>query len=94
MIAFFRDAARVLGMPCREHTVLLSRQLDHPLTRGEALGLWIHLRYCRGCFRFRRQIRLLRDVARSLGSDDGSGSRLPADVSQRVLKQIAERSQK
>lgn len=93
MIGLLRDAVRVLGIPCREHTALLSRQLDDRLSKGESLGLWIHLRYCRGCLRFRRQIRLLRELAQALGRDKRLGSNLPEDVSQRVLNRIAQRSE-
>lgn len=90
MIGFARDMVRVLTMPCREHTVLLSRQLDAPLTRGESVGLRIHIVYCAGCRRFRAHLRHLRALGQSLarGMDDQPG--LPDAVRDRLTAHVAE----
>ncbi|MFN7022226.1 MAG: hypothetical protein ACK4WH_12990 [Phycisphaerales bacterium] len=94
MIGFLRDVVRVLGMPCREHTALFSRQLDEPLPRGVAAGLRIHIVYCGGCRRFRAQVRRLRDLARLIGGETESGEGLPEAVRDRVLRRAADESRK
>jgi hypothetical protein len=94
MIGYTRDVLRVLRMPCREHTVLLSRQMDGPLTRGEAAGLRIHVMYCTGCARFRAQIRLLRSAAEKMGMEMDRGEGIPAGVRERVMHRAADAAKK
>jgi hypothetical protein len=94
MIGFTRDVFRVLGMPCREHAALLSKQLDDPLPSGIATGLRIHILYCGGCKRFRAQIRRLRDMAGSIGQELDSGEAMPLGVRERVLRGAAGPSKK
>jgi hypothetical protein len=92
MIGFVRDVIRVLGMPCREHTALFSRQLDEPLSAGMTVGLRIHLLYCAGCRKFKAQVGRLRELAGRMGQDLGGDgdNRLPATVRDRVLHGITE----
>ena len=94
MIGFVRGVFRVLGAPCREHTALFSRQLDGPLPPGVALGLRIHILYCSGCARFRRQVRLLRDLAGTIGREADGGEAMPGVVRDRVLRRVADESRK
>jgi hypothetical protein len=94
MIGFMRDVIRVLGMPCREHTALFSKQLDEKLPRGIAAGLRIHILYCSGCRRFRAQIRKLQALANAIGQDLESGERLPETVRDRLLRNAADKSGK
>ena len=72
MIGFVREVIRVLGMPCREHVALFSKQLDEPLPLGTAAGLRIHILYCGGCKKFRAQIRRLHDLAGTIGHVSGT----------------------
>ncbi len=88
MIRFTRDAARVLGMPCREHTVLLSRQMDAPLSRGETFGLRVHLVICAGCRRFKAQMIQLRSMSRSLGQAMDQAGDMPPAVRERITAGI------
>ncbi len=92
MIGFVRDVFRVLSMPCREHTPLLSKQLDEPLPHGIAVGLRIHVLYFRGCKRFRAQIRRLRDIAGVLGQELEAGEAMPGEVRERLRRRAAEAS--
>ena len=85
MIGFVRDLVRVLRMPCREHTTLFTRQLDEPLPRGVAAGLAVHVLYCKGCRKFRAQIRKLRDASRELARDIHAGEGLPKAVRDRIV---------
>ena len=94
MIGFIRDVFRVLRMPCREHTALLSKQLDEPLPRGVAAGLRVHIVYCGGCKKFCAQMRRLREVAGSIGRGLDSGEAMPPAVRDRVLRSAAERPKK
>ncbi|MBY0313248.1 MAG: hypothetical protein K2W85_14350 [Phycisphaerales bacterium] len=92
MIGFISEVVRVLRLPCREHTLLFSKQLDEPLSRATALGLRIHIVYCRGCSRYRRQLRRLHELARSLGTQLDSGEPMPDAARERVLRRIREDS--
>jgi hypothetical protein len=86
MITFLRDFLRVLNTPCRAQTELISRTLDAPLaplSRGERVGLWIHLRGCRACTQFRRQLLKLHQLAASI-NPSGTDSTMPADVKDRL----------
>lgn len=85
MIGFVRDVIRVLRMPCRRHTELFTRQLDERLSAGVSAGLRLHVLYCTGCARFRRQVRLLHDLARRVGDEAMGSEKMPEHVRQRVL---------
>ncbi|MEZ6235506.1 MAG: hypothetical protein R3B68_15075 [Phycisphaerales bacterium] len=84
MIRFVRDIVRVLNLACEQHTALFSRELDEPLRPGERAGLWLHVRVCAGCRRFRRQMRAMREMARSLASGLEGGEAMPAGVRRRI----------
>lgn len=88
MFRFLRDFFRTVAQPCRGQTALLSREIDEPLSAGESLGVRVHLLYCRACRRFRKQIRLLRELAREIGSRAEAPAGLPAEVRERVLRRI------
>ena len=45
---------------CREASELVSLGLDRELGLGERLALGVHLRICKGCTRFNRQMQFLR----------------------------------
>lgn len=88
MIRVIRDIFRVLNMPCQEHAVLMSRQLDAPLRRGEAIGLRVHVVYCRACRRFRRQIRLVRELCGTVGAPGGELEGMPESVRGRLAARV------
>ena len=54
-----------LSPDCRTAVRAQSEQLDRPLTWSRRLGLWLHLRLCRWCHRYGRQIRFLRKAAQA-----------------------------
>ncbi|CAN5825075.1 hypothetical protein BH11PLA1_BH11PLA1_00700 [soil metagenome] len=89
MIRFVRDMARVLTMPCREHVVLFSRQLDAPLPRGAAFGLRLHIVYCGGCRRFRAHLRHMQALGGVLAEQGENEPGLPADVRARLNARVA-----
>lgn len=92
MFVVIRDFFRVLNMPCKEHTVLLSRQLDAPLSPGEAIGLRVHIVYCRACRRFRTQIRRLKDLGTDVGTQLDKWELMPDAVRERLGNVIEEKS--
>lgn len=94
MNRFVRDMVRVLTMPCREHAALFSRQVDTPLSRGETIGLRIHIVYCGGCRRFREHLRHLRSLGGALAEQIGNEPGLPADVRERLIARVARESKK
>ena len=94
MIQVIRDVIRVLSMPCKEHTKLFTRQLDEPLPPGVALGLRVHVVYCKGCKRFRRQIQRLREIARNVGLEIESSVGMPQALRESIQKRIDEESKK
>lgn len=50
---------------CEQVTELCSQELERPLALRERAGLGAHLLMCSGCANFRRQMRVLRTVARA-----------------------------
>ena len=62
---------------CREASELVSQGLDRELGPGERFALGLHLRICKGCERFNRQMQILR---RALGRlpEEGSDHRAEA----------------
>lgn len=64
---------------CRDFTVLMSRELDRPLTWWQRFLLRTHLLTCGKCGRFRRQLRFL-----SAAIEDY----LTAEVEPNVLRQL------
>ncbi len=91
MIRVVRDIVRVLGMACRDHTVLLTRQVEGGLSRGEAIGLRIHVVYCRGCRRFRQQVQLLHELSRAMGREERLAANergMPREVRGRLRREM------
>ena len=80
-----------LNLSCRRASELLSEAMDRPLSRGERVGLWIHLRLCGACRRFRHQLLLMRNTLRDAGAtgDVASGNDPIATNSGAVLSDAA-----
>ncbi len=93
MMAYLRDFFRVLNLPCKEHTRLLTRELDEPLSRGEQAGLRLHLLICRGCYRFKKQVRYLRSLIAADLKLLEQGAEMPAAVRERLSRMIRERTE-
>jgi len=83
-----------MKMPCREHVALFCRQVDAPLSRGEAFGLRVHIIYCRGCRRFREHLRHMQSLGRTLAEQAENEPGLPADVRERLNARVAQESKK
>jgi hypothetical protein len=53
----------VLTIRCDAASLLLSDELDRPLTRCEKLAIRLHEISCRNCHRFRKQLALIQAAA-------------------------------
>ena len=62
IVTAFKSALRTLSPNCREASRLQSEVLDHSLSRGQRLGLRLHLLLCKWCRRYGKQLRFLRQA--------------------------------
>lgn len=74
-------------LSCSEVTKLLSESMDRKLPVYQRMAIWIHLLMCKFCTRYRKQLLILREVARNpvqhLEGTDPSVL-LPPDVKERM----------
>ena len=79
-----------LSPDCRAAVRAQSEQLDHPLTWSQRLGLWLHLRLCRWCHRYGRQIRFLRTAAQAQAESPAAdtGPQLTAAARERIRQRL------
>lgn len=52
-------------LKCKEVTELCSQEMERPLQWGQSLSLRTHVMMCSGCSNFRKQMTVLRDIARA-----------------------------
>jgi len=66
-------------LSCERVTELCSQELERRLRLPERAGLTTHLLMCSGCRNFRRQMRVLREVARgyAVGRASAEGTNDP-----------------
>lgn len=57
-----KNAVFILTLRCDEASRLISQTQDAPLNRVERLALSLHLLSCRVCRKFKRQVKLMRNV--------------------------------
>lgn len=58
------EIIRLLNLPCRDITALISRSMDTSLPFRERFSVKLHLCYCRACRHYTKQVKLLRDALR------------------------------
>ena len=63
-------------MKCVEVTELCSRALERPLRLAEQVSLGAHLMMCTGCLNYRRQMKVMRRVARAY-AEGRDGAEVP-----------------
>jgi hypothetical protein len=51
-------------LSCKEASALVSSAMDRRLSLGQRLDLWFHLAMCKYCRRFRKQLQIIRDMAK------------------------------
>lgn len=91
MTRFVLDLGRSLKKKCVHHSETISRSMDAPLRPGERAGLWLHLRLCRACRRYRQQLLRLRAILQGTGAPDGSAETMPAETRARLADRLRER---
>lgn len=55
---------------CKEAAAYILEREDHPLAKGQALNLKVHLMICSACPNFEQQILMMRKVMRRWQSED------------------------
>lgn len=61
---------KILTLSCAESTQLVSASIDEPLGWSERVAVRLHMCICRGCRRFREQIRFLEKAATIRAAQD------------------------
>jgi hypothetical protein len=86
---------RLINQPCRDMTALLSKAMDADLPFRERFAYKLHLLYCTGCRRYRRQLLKLRSVLRHIVDgladadiEPGPGPRLSRGARQRITRAL------
>ncbi len=76
-----------LFMPCEGHTELISASMDRNLSRSERYALRLHLLYCSGCRRFRKQVAQLRRMFECVDKETNHADtlRLSVEARERIL---------
>jgi hypothetical protein len=81
---------------CEEIGRLLSESMDHNLSLGQRIEVWLHLSMCRLCAGFSRMLaglrRAMRQGAESLARDaSGQPVKLPGDARARIEEAVRRR---
>ena len=92
-MSMFRTIKYILTLSCDEATRLTSAAMDRRLSPVERIGLRLHYLCCRFCRRYRRQLRLIRDLLRRcedhISSEaDVSATTLPPDARERIRQAL------
>ncbi len=88
-----REIIRLLNLPCRDITALISRSMDENLPPSRRCAVKMHLCYCRACRRFSRQAQILRKAARVAGEAfhnvaDADAVKLSPEARERLKRAI------
>jgi hypothetical protein len=75
-------------LSCKEVSVLLSRSCDTRLSWRERLAVRLHIFYCVGCARLRRQLEFLQRVGRQLRAATPGQIRLPEPARERIRRRL------
>jgi len=63
---------RKLRLSCEDTTPLISELMDHNLSFGKRMRLKFHLAMCSVCCFYKKQLEVIRALARKLGGDEAS----------------------
>jgi hypothetical protein len=85
---WFADIRRTFSPTCKEAIRLQSDALDRPLSRGERIGLWLHLRLCVWCLRYGRQLKYLRLAAQCCEEEHLPAPPMPRAVRERIKQRL------
>jgi hypothetical protein len=76
---------------CREVSQRVSRSLDDHLPLPQRILVWLHLKMCRYCARFRGQLAAIRRAIEQLDRQDPFGDpriELPAQARERIKRAL------
>jgi hypothetical protein len=86
------EVVRVMNLPCKEHSMLISRDADGQVRRATHLGLRLHYIICSPCRHFAAQLHFLRKAAARLAPSQVqralTAARMPQDVRQRIASRL------
>ena len=92
VVSNVREVLRVLSLPCREHSILISRDTDGELRRATHVGLRLHFALCGPCRHFAEHLRFLRRAAAKLTPAAAeramAAARMPGEVRARILARM------
>jgi hypothetical protein len=94
VLTALKTGLHTLSPNCREASRLQSEALDRSLSRGQRLGLRLHLLLCKWCRRYGRHIRFLRMVVHE-HPDEVNGSTpqsLPPEARERLKQSLRDSS--
>ena len=80
-------------LSCKDATQLISRSMDTSLTIVQRILLRLHLRICKWCARYERQLFLIRETLRRLDvagdrPEGRAGETLSEDARERIRKSL------
>jgi len=80
---------------CQHVAQLVSESMDHKLSPGRRLGMRFHLLMCRHCFRYKKQLYLIRRLISRQSSlmNDLPPRAMDENAKRRLRKIIAENNQ-
>jgi len=81
----------IFKMTCKDVYPLISEEMDRSLSLSGRLRLKIHLAICILCDIYRKQLQILRNLARNLGKEDSQAietETLNPEVKEKIQKYI------
>ena len=89
------EFVRLINQPCRDMTALLSKAMDADLPFRERFAYKLHVLYCTGCRRYRRQLLGLRTALRRVAdrladveAEPGPGPQLSPAARKRIARAL------
>jgi hypothetical protein len=74
---------------CQDATLLLDLRAEQALPKGQRMGLWLHMCYCRHCNRYGRQTALVAAWARNAAAARAAaGPTLSAAAKERMRERL------
>ena len=76
---------------CKDISQKVSQSMDAALPLPQRMAVWLHLLMCRYCFRFWRQLFMLRKMSRRIDSGQlsvGTSDRLSQEAKERLKKTL------
>jgi hypothetical protein len=84
-----KNIIRILTLTCDQSSELMSRSQEKPLTGSERWALSFHLMICRFCRKYKRQLKLMREVLGKMAESDTYEAEIPPllDTEQKMALQ-------